>query len=389
MAKFGHLADCHLGGWRIPELQKLNFESFQYALEKCKKEKVDFILIAGDLFDSAYPPIETIKDTFNEFRKLKEENIPVFLIAGSHDYSVSGKSFLDVLEKSGFVKNVFKSEEKNGEIILSPTIYKNIAIYGFPGKKSGLEVFDIEKIKLQESPGLFKILMLHTTLRDAIGSLPIPAVDSNKIPRVDYLALGHLHLKYEMQNPLRAYTGPTYPNNAAELEILKYGSFYIVNTSGEVKRHEIPLKEVLVLDVEILDSLTGTEKLIEELECQEIKDKIVILKVKGALERGKTSDLDFSRIELYVRSKGGYCFLKNTTRLLLPSLDMDLTNQGLNINLEEDIIKKFTEKNPHKFNSLINQLISTLDIEKKEDEVSRVFEDRLISESKKIMEDGT
>src|SRR3989344_912647 len=134
--KFAHLAYCHLGSWRHPELQKLNFESFQYALEKCKKEKVDFILIAGDLFDSAYPPIETIKDAFNEFRKLKEAGIPVFIIAGSHDYSVSGKSFLDVMEKSGFAKNVFKAEERNESIILYPTIYKDVALYGYPGKKS-------------------------------------------------------------------------------------------------------------------------------------------------------------------------------------------------------------------------------------------------------------
>ena len=52
--KFAHLGDCHLGGWRIPELQKLNFEAFQYALVKSIKEKVDFILVAGDLFDSAF-----------------------------------------------------------------------------------------------------------------------------------------------------------------------------------------------------------------------------------------------------------------------------------------------------------------------------------------------
>jgi DNA repair exonuclease SbcCD nuclease subunit len=48
--KFAHLADCHLGGWRYPELQQLNFDSFKTALEICKKEKVEFVLIAGDLF---------------------------------------------------------------------------------------------------------------------------------------------------------------------------------------------------------------------------------------------------------------------------------------------------------------------------------------------------
>ena len=42
--KFAQLGDCHLGGWRQPELQLLNFQSFQYAISKCIKEAVDFVL---------------------------------------------------------------------------------------------------------------------------------------------------------------------------------------------------------------------------------------------------------------------------------------------------------------------------------------------------------
>src|SRR3989344_684880 len=189
--KFAHLGDAHLGGWRQPELKSLNIQSFQEAVKRCIAEKVDFILIAGDLFDSAYPPIETLKETFEEFKKIKEAKIPVFLIAGSHDYSISGKTFLDVLEKAGFCKNVFKAEEKNGKIILEPTICKNVAIYGFPGKKSGLEVDEIERIKIQDSPGLFKILMLHTTIKDAVGNDLIKSVDEKNLPKVDYIALAH------------------------------------------------------------------------------------------------------------------------------------------------------------------------------------------------------
>src|SRR3989344_4278040 len=97
--KFAHIADCHLGSWKQQELQNLNLESFKSAVNTCIKEKVDFVLFAGDTFDSAYPPIEILKEAFSEFRKLKEAKIPCFIISGSHDYSVSGKTFLDVLEK--------------------------------------------------------------------------------------------------------------------------------------------------------------------------------------------------------------------------------------------------------------------------------------------------
>ncbi|GAI75663.1 unnamed protein product, partial [marine sediment metagenome] len=38
--RFAHIADCHLGGWRQPELQQLNLESFKKAIEICIEEKV-------------------------------------------------------------------------------------------------------------------------------------------------------------------------------------------------------------------------------------------------------------------------------------------------------------------------------------------------------------
>ena len=69
MTKFTHLADVHLGGWKAGPMQDLNFQSFQKAIDISLDRKVDFILIAGDLFDSAYPSIEILKETFAEFKR--------------------------------------------------------------------------------------------------------------------------------------------------------------------------------------------------------------------------------------------------------------------------------------------------------------------------------
>ena len=91
MVTFAHIADCHLGCWRQEELLRLNFLSFQKVIEQVISRGVDFVLLAGDLFDSAYPPIEILKESFAEFKKLHDANIPVYLIAGSHDFSASGK----------------------------------------------------------------------------------------------------------------------------------------------------------------------------------------------------------------------------------------------------------------------------------------------------------
>jgi len=375
------MGDCHLGGWRHPKLKRLNFLSFQTAINKCIKEKVDFILIAGDLFDSPYPPIDILKNTFGEFRKLKEAKIPVFLIAGSHDYSVSGKTFLDVLEKAGFCKNAFQYEEKSGSIMLQPLIYKNFAIYGYPGKKSGLEIKDIEKIKLQDAPGFFKILMLHTAIRDAVPNLQINAVNEKTLPKVNYLALSHLHIKYVKEN--KVYSGPLFPNNIKELEELKSGSFFIVE-NGNIKEQEIKLKEIFTLSLEIKNALSATEEIISILERENLKDKIMILKLYGTLETGKSSDIDFVKIEKFLEKKEIYAFLKSTTKLHLSEPDFKI-NVLDSQDLENQLIDTFQENNPSEFNTIISDLIRVLQVEKLNDEKLSVFEDRLIGEIQKII----
>jgi len=251
MVNFAHFADVHLGGWRQGPMQDLNFMAFQKVVKTCIERKVDFVLIAGDLFDSAYPPIEILKETFAEFKKLKDAKIPVFIIAGSHDYSISGKTFLDVLEKAGFCKNVFDAENRGDEIRLSPVVHNGVAIYGYPGKKSGLEVPDIKKIKLEDAPGMFKILMLHTTLDKVRGVLPIECVEMDSLPEANYYALGHIHVDFKYKNLI--YPGPVFPNNFTELETVENGSFYIIDTEllDPFEKIEIKLKEIEIVDLEI------------------------------------------------------------------------------------------------------------------------------------------
>jgi len=383
--RFAHISDVHLGGWKQQPMQDLNFQSFQKAMETCIKEKLDFILIAGDLFDSAYPPIEILKDTFGEFKKLKEAKIPCFIIAGSHDYSVSGKTFLDVLEKAGFCKNVSLVEEKDGKIILNPVVYGNVAFYGYPGKKSSLEIEDLRRVKLNDSPGLFTIFMLHTTLDKAKGTLPIDAIEASILPKADYYALGHLHIDFQYENFI--YPGPVFPNNFQELEDLHYGSFYIVDTNNlkNLQKVELKIKETVSVSLELKDGITATSEIIAKLEKEKIEDKIILLRVKGTLERGKQSDIDFPEIEEYTKKRNAYFLLKNTHELEVKQVEFEV-NVRVSENVEEDTVKAYSQEHPSDFNKLIPQLIHSLSIEKQEGEKSEMFEKRLMEESKKILE---
>lgn len=393
--KFAHLSDCHLGGWRQPELQQLNIEAFEKAIKTCIEEQVEFILFSGDLFDSAFPPIEILKETFSEFRKLKDAGIKSYVIAGSHDYSVSGKTFLEVLEKAGFCE-ICKYEDigtdENKEIILKPIIHKSYHIYGYPGKKSGLEVQDLKKIKINESyQENFRILMLHTTIKEVAKGLPIESIDFLELPKADYYALGHIHINFEKEinGKPAIYSGPTFPNNFKELEELKNGSFYIIDVEGYTKiiRKQINLKEVELVEIELENSLTGTEKIISELEKRQLNDKIVLLKIYGTLNQGKTSDIKFQEIQDYLKKAGVFCFLKNTSKLEVEkteNLQIKLQTHEME-KVEEVLVEEYEKENPSVLNDLIFPLMEALSIERQEGEKNLIFEQRLIAWTNKIL----
>jgi len=385
--RFAHIADCHLGSWRQPELQELNLESFKKAVEICIEEKVDFILFSGDLFDSAYPPIEILKETFSEFRKLKEVKIKCYIIAGSHDYSVSGKTFLDVLEKAGFCE-ICKFKEQESGILLKPCNHEGISIYGYPGKKSGLEVDDLRRISLEPTNN-FKILMLHTTMASAKGNLPIDSISIEELPKADYYALGHLHLIHENKikdNNYLIYPGPIFPNNFQELEELRGGSFYIIDVNGYVKltKKELKLREVLAIELEIENALTATDKILKELENQNLSNKIVLLKLKGTIKQGKIADIKFQEIQNKAREKNIYSLLKNTSQLKTEESEIEIEVSDID-KVEDMMIESFIKENVSEFNKFLPQLINSLNLEKQEDEKSMIFESRLLAEINKIL----
>ena len=386
------MADCHLGSWRQEELQELNFQSFQKVIERIIEEKVDFVLLSGDLFDSAYPPIEILKKTFYEFRKMREANIPVYLIAGSHDYSASGRTFLDVLEKAGFCENVEKFKVNDEEKIeLIPTIHNNIAIYGYSGKKSSMEIEDLKKIMINNTDYHYSILMLHTTLSDVITNFEMNSVDKQELPIADYYAMGHIHQRFNIQerNSYFVYPGPTYPNNFQELADLREGSFQITEITDKIKTQniKIPTREIAHLEIELTNGLTATEEIIEKIDKLNLIGKIFLLKLKGILSTGKSGDIRFNEIEEFIKKKQVYSYLRNITQLKTKESGIELESGHIeNVEeIEKVIQEEFANENPHDFNKFLPQLMNSLSIEKNEDEKAVHFEARLIDEIKKTL----
>ena len=285
--KFSHIADCHIGGWRDPKLKDLNSEAFSRAVNISIKENVDFIVIGGDLFNTALPGIDKLKDVVKKFKELKDRKIPVYLIPGSHDFSPSGKTMLDVLEEAGLCINVVKGEVKDNKLKLKFTIDQKTGakITGMLGRRGMLErtyYEELDRKHLEEEPG-FKIFLFHTSITelkpkdmDKMDSAPISLLPKN----FEYYAGGHVHIIEKMDMPGYknvVYPGPLFPNNFHELEELKGGGFYIYD-NGQVIRHDISIKKVVSIKINASQKLP--ESITDELLDRIKKEKIEELGIK-------------------------------------------------------------------------------------------------------------
>ncbi len=395
MIKFSHLADCHIGSWREDKLKDLSIGAFRKAIDKSIEENVDFILIAGDLFDNALPNIDLIKEVAGLLKKTKDNKISTFIVPGSHDFSVSGKTMIDVLEKAGLVENVVKLNENNLDFTLHKTKNeKHVKITGLHGKKSGLEKYDYESLNkelLEKEDGL-KIFMFHTTINEFKPKdlEKLIGIDVKILPNnFHYYAGGHVHIVMQEKygNGLITYPGALFPTNFKEIEEFNHGGFYIVNLDQEVNIERIPikLKEVLSFNIDSEDKTPEEveKEFFEFIKDKGIKDKIITLRIAGTLRAGKPSDINF--INIMRNLDEAYFVLKNTNKLFAKELNNIKVETGSVEEIEGKLIVEQTKDQEADFidgndNIFISSLIEALNKEKSEGERNIDFENRIIKE---------
>lgn len=91
MLRLLHTADVHLGarhadlGEQAAAQRERQFAAFQASIELAITEKVDVVLIAGDLFDSNTQPRRSVERVAAELRRLVTAKIRTVIIPGTHD----------------------------------------------------------------------------------------------------------------------------------------------------------------------------------------------------------------------------------------------------------------------------------------------------------------
>lgn len=269
--KFIHTADLHLDSpfrglsdmptriWQ--QVHQSTFTAFERIVDSAIAQQVDFVLIVGDIYDRDHHSAEAEDFFVRQCQRLDQNQIPVYLSYGNHDYQVVRD------QENTFPKNVhvFGNSVETKKLTLADK--QTVAITGFSYEKRWLAQQVINDFPGRENTD-WQIGMLHGALsqnnpdQDHYAPFTIPELLQKNY---DYWALGHIHKHQQLNdNPPIVYPGD--PQGRHKNEEGQHGYYLVQSNSGKL----VPEFKVVApiewckIDVEPQNSQSG-ESLVKEL----------------------------------------------------------------------------------------------------------------------------
>ncbi|MBI4170494.1 MAG: exonuclease SbcCD subunit D [Candidatus Aenigmarchaeota archaeon] len=401
--KFAHMSDCHLGSWsNHPELKEMSVLAFEKALDECIKEKADFALICGDLFDTALPPVDILRRAVAKLKECCDKGLRIYAIAGSHDFSPTGKTMLSVLEEAGLIVYVGKFTEENGKMKLH--VFSDMAgakICGVVGKKGALDIefFDLIDRKIENLPG-FKIFMFHAAIAEfrPPHMKDMPAVSLRQLPEnFDYYAAGHVHVSHTAQHGKGVIVFPNalFPTEFPELE--KYdGGFSLVHVDDSnrmaVSRKAIRLFDVITLNfsADAKSPEQVQEEMVSVLEKLDLANKALLIKINGVLEKGRPIDIDMRIVTNLALEKGAFTVKKSTSSLSSREFEEvrimeNMSTDEIERKLVAEHLDQMKMPGTADVSGTVAALMDVFKEEKGEDETVAAYESKIKENAKKVL----
>ena len=230
MIRFIHLSDVHLGAvpdrgcpWSHEREEEI-WETFRRVIAGIRKNPVDFLFIAGDLFHRQ-PLLRELREINELFASIPDTRI--FMIAGDRDY-LKEDSFY-----RGFpwVSNVTFFEEEKQTCIEIPD--KNTFVYGLSYEHPEIRTALYDDWKPVDKPG-FHVMLAHG------GEVSYSPMDFTKLAAAgfDYVALGHSHKPHTVCRDKIAYAGALEPLDRNDFG--KHGYIEGEYENGAVKLRLLP-----------------------------------------------------------------------------------------------------------------------------------------------------
>lgn len=215
--RFLHAADVHLDAQlrikgaaasndrRDDLLRQATRRAFANLVDLALGEGVDFVVIAGDLFDREFSETHTWVWAREQFRRLERADVPVYLIRGNHDSLADARG----AQRLTWPANVHEfPADRPGTMRIERL---GVALHGqsFPTRSVP---DDLAAHYPDAVAGAFNIGLLHTSLNGSADHDPYAPADPNdlKLKGYDYWALGHIHAHQRvMEEPAIVYPGCT------------------------------------------------------------------------------------------------------------------------------------------------------------------------------------
>ena len=283
--KFIHVADTHLGKteFKLKEREEDFYKAFEQVIDFALEKKVDFVIHSGDLFDTARPPMRTVIFAINQINRLKEKEIPFFVIGGSHDIG-AGESILSVLDAAGVLKNLSESRYYDG-FNVNGEFVKDTYICGIYGKRANIR--EIYKNLKAKPKGKFNIFMFHHTISDI--NPRFADIEKSLLPKgFQYYAGGHWHgfFKTSYDKGIIVYPGSTEYCDLSEMKRDKE-KYFVFYEDGDIKKIKIKTRGIKIFDLNDIEELPKGN------------GEIVILNFKKEVDRGKVFQIAKERGYLY------------------------------------------------------------------------------------------
>ncbi|MBQ3640702.1 DNA repair exonuclease [bacterium] len=314
---FIHISDIHLGR-PFSDLSKYSFdtelsklyktavnEAFMNCIDFALTNKVDFVLVAGDTFDSDEQDFASKLILKKVLKKLEDNGIKAFLICGNHDCINSyNKNTFDFDDNSD-IKIIGLNTEKSGKFIIKNSKNEDIAV---------LQALSFENSEMRENPlkyfvpfdkeeeKLFKIGLLHCDLDADKDSVYAPCKTSDlKEMGYDYWALGHIHIPSKSSDI--CYAGTLQGRNTKETGVHGFRYINVENNkiiSNELIPSDIIRYEDITVDISGVKDTTSLysliydtiDKTINNIETK-VKLYLIRLELKGITDLYSSLDEQF------------------------------------------------------------------------------------------------
>ena len=308
--RFVHASDLHLGYSQYGlEARRQDFDNaFRELVEKTIELKPDFMIIAGDIFHQARPTNVTLENTIRSFKLLKDADIPVLTVDGSHDSAPNTitSTILYPLDSAGLIIHLPRHQGACWRKTESCYVYGIPNYHNRHKTQQELPKFMAENIPTPEAD-IANIFVLHGAVD--LPNVKPPYIEAEISPEqlpngFCYYAAGHVHQRFlaKFKEGYLAYSGCTETVSYNEATVIK-GFYHVkVDEKGQIQPEVIELTSprrfvILEQDFTGMPSTRITDiatQMVKEADCQ---DAVVVPVLKGTLPaEASRTEIDLGKI---------------------------------------------------------------------------------------------